>query len=64
VNFFRASADQNFPPGQIAYAWMLEHGRGTNKNVAKAVKYYKKAVDKKYKMTKAGLRRCQRLTDV
>jgi hypothetical protein len=57
ARLLKGSADLGFPPAQMLYAWMCEHGRGIEQDLRKALEYYKLAVDGQYDDAAGGLMR-------
>lgn len=44
IKLLQKSADAGYPPALLQLGWMTQHGQSGEKNEAKAVEYYKKAI--------------------
>jgi TPR repeat protein len=64
TKWLKESADLGYAPAQTWYAWMVENGKGVEKNVASAIEYYRKAVDIGYGPARPGLLRCRKNEDL
>uniref|UniRef100_A0ACB8EC05 Uncharacterized protein n=1 Tax=Sphaerodactylus townsendi TaxID=933632 RepID=A0ACB8EC05_9SAUR len=49
-HFFKLAADQNYPKAQFNVGLCYEHGRGTKKDMAKAILYYQRAAHQGHTM--------------
>ncbi|XP_042320761.1 death ligand signal enhancer isoform X2 [Sceloporus undulatus] len=49
-SYFKLAADQNYSKAQFNVAICYEHGRGTKKDIAKAILYYKRAAQQGHTM--------------
>jgi TPR repeat protein len=58
INWFRASAQQGYPPGQTSLAECFFEGNGTGMNIAEAIVWYSLAADKGYNPALIGLGEC------